>query len=199
MSFQPQFRGSTGFGSEHEEAGYGQWGYLIQDDITDGVNWLIKEGVADKNRICIYGASFGGYAAAVGAAKTPDLYRCAIGYVGVYSLPMKFEKGDSTETEAGRKWVKKIIGEDMEEIKTRSPAHNADKIKVPVYLIHGEDDIRVPVAHHYVMRDALKKHNKVFKEMIKEQEGHGFTKPANRYEAYYEMLNFFDEHTKPRS
>ena len=191
------FRGSGGYGLDFQHAGYRKWGTLMQDDVTDGTRWAVARGIANGDRICIYGGSYGGYAALMGVVREPELYQCAIGYVGVYSLPLKFKKGDSTETKAGMKWVTKIIGTDRNDQEERSPVYQARKIKAAVMLVHGADDVRVPVAHFYEMKEALTNAGKKAEYLLKEQEGHGFTKPANRYEAYFRMQQFFDRHTSP--
>ncbi len=150
--FQPQFRGSTGFGIEHEEAGYKQWGHAIQDDITDGVNWLIEQGIADPNRICILGGSFGGYAAAMGAAKTSELYRCAVSINGVLDLKKLVRDG---------RWmlfrsINRVMWNKQEDIKNASPYHLAEQIGKPMLLIAGDRDTVVPYKHSKVMYERLR-------------------------------------------
>ncbi|MCP4000058.1 MAG: S9 family peptidase [Gammaproteobacteria bacterium] len=151
--FQPQFRGSTGYGIEHEQAGYGEWGQTIQDDITDGVEWLIKTGVADPERICIVGESFGGYAAAMGTAKTPDLYKCAISVNGVLDLKLYIDSGRKMVFEN----INRAMWNSRKEAEETSPYHLAENIKAPVLLIASERDTVVPVKHSRKMYKRLKK------------------------------------------
>lgn len=191
---QVNFRGSGGYGHKFQEAGYRQWGKAMQDDVTDGTKWAVDQGIADGNRLCIYGGSYGGYAALQGAVKEPDLYKCAISYVGVSNLPLKFDHGDARENNSGVKWIKKVMGDDEAELIKYSPARNADKIKVPIYIIHGADDVRVPLVHAETMRDGLEEHKKPYEWMVKPSEGHGFTQTANRIEAYHSMVKFFEKH-----
>ncbi len=151
--FQPQFRGSTGLGAAHEKAGYGEWGYAIQDDITAGVNWLVEQGIADPNRICIVGSSFGGYAAAIGVAKTPDLYRCAVSINGVHDLVAL--------NNSSRKMLYRTINRAMwnsgEEIEAASPFHLAENITAPLLLIGSELDTVVPVKHSRKLHEKMLK------------------------------------------
>ena len=154
--FQPQFRGSTGYGLAHEEAGYGEWGRGIQDDITDGLQWLIEQGIADPKRVCILGASFGGYAAAMGAAQTPDLYQCAVAINGVLDLKQYHES-------ANRMFfgnINKAMWNDWDHILEASPYHLAENITVPMLIIGSERDVNVPVSHSRKMHERLKKLNK---------------------------------------
>ena len=141
---QPQFRGSTGFGNEHEAAGYGEWGFAIQDDITDGVKWLIDSGVVDADRICIYGASFGGYAAAVGAATTPELYQCAITENGVLDLRRFLDDANELVFEDSNR----AVFNDWSTAKSASPYHLYAQIRVPMLIIASENDTVVPYKSH---------------------------------------------------
>ncbi len=142
--FQPQFRGSTGLGPGHEAAGYGEWGKAIQDDITDGVEWLVNSGQVDAGRICIFGASFGGYAAAMGAAKTPDLYRCAVSVNGVLDLKRLWNSARRMLYEqANRK-----VWNSRKEAEATSPYHLIPGIKAPMLIIAGTKDTVVPYKDH---------------------------------------------------
>ncbi|MCH8862735.1 MAG: S9 family peptidase [Proteobacteria bacterium] len=141
LVFQPNFRGSTGYGAAFEKAGRRQWGGVMQDDLTDGTNWLVSEGLADPARICIVGWSYGGYAALMGAVKTPDLFQCAASINGVANLPalVQFDRGFI----GGSSWIKSITL-DEEGRRAASPHHRADEIKIPIFLATAKDDIRVP-------------------------------------------------------
>lgn len=192
---QVNFRGSGGYGKEFLHAGYGRWGREMQDDVTDATRWAVAAGIADPDRICIYGASYGGYAALTGAFREPDLYRCAVGYVGVYDLEMMFKRGDIPGRRAGINYLKAVIGEDVDELRARSPAHNAARIKAAVMLVHGGRDQRVPIAQSESLRRALKAAgNPVEVWHVEPREGHGFGNQDNRREMYTKMLAFYDQH-----
>lgn len=141
--FQPQFRGSTGYGLAHEQAGHGELGMAVQDDITDGLAWLVEEGIVDPNRVCIVGSGFGGYAAAMGAAATPDLYQCAVSINGV--LDLKRYKGSQNDLFYGN--IHKSVSNDWEDLSETSPFHLADKIVAPMLIIGSEKDTVVSVQH----------------------------------------------------
>jgi len=199
--FQPQFRGSYGFGRRFEEAGYGQWGLSMQDDITDGVQHLIREGIADPKRICIVGASYGGYAALWGLASTPDLYRCGVSFAGVSDVGrMLDEWSDTNENKIARELRRTYVGsleEGMARFDAISPVKHADRIKAPVLLMHGEDDFRVPLTHSNKMRAALEAQHKTFEWKTFEKEGHGLYYFNHRIEYYKTLLGFLDKYIGP--
>src|SRR5262249_36606925 len=132
------YRGSGGFGRHFEAAGYRQWGRAMQDDISDATRWTIDERVADPARICIFGGSYGGYAALTGAFEDPDLYRCAIGYSGVYDLPLLFKSGEIANRRWGPSYLKEAVGVETDSLRALSPVYNAERIKAAVMLVHGE-------------------------------------------------------------
>ena len=191
---QVNYRGSGGRGVEFMSAGFGRWGAEMQDDITDTVRFAIAEGVADPDRICIYGASYGGYSAMAGAFRDPELYRCAVGYVGVYDLPLMFEKGDVQDRESGLNYLKEALGTDPADLEARSPTHNADRIKAATLLIHGKLDERAPYAHAVAMRRALTEAGNPPEWLVENREGHGFRDHGNRVAMYRKLLAFFDTH-----
>lgn len=193
---QVNFRGSGGYGKAFMESGYRKWGREMQDDVTDGTLWAIEQGIAAKDRICIYGASYGGYAALMGVIREPDLYQCSVGYVGVYSLPLMYEVGDTQESERGRKIWERYVGKDDAELKQNSPVFNVDKIKVPLYLVHGSKDVRVPIDHMYALTNALDSAGKSYKTFVRE-DGHGFYKEEYNYDLYAELEKFFAKHLSP--
>ncbi|GLR11725.1 peptidase S9 [Chitinimonas prasina] len=182
---QPNYRGSGGYGWKHLRSGWKQWGLAMQDDITDGVNWLVNSGVVDKNRICIYGGSYGGYATLMGLVKDPDLYKCGVDIVGVSDIEMKFDVQWSDYARSN--YVKHgamaaFVGDpktDQAQLKMTSPLQNADKFKAPVFIAHGALDRRVPLVHAERMRDALKAHGKAYEWLVIDDEGHGFFKMEN--------------------
>jgi dienelactone hydrolase len=180
--FQPQFRGSTGFGKKFEEAGYGQWGLAMQDDITAGVKWLIEQKIADPQRICIVGASYGGYAALWGLEKTPELYKCGASVAGVSDLERTLRDDSDTSHDAvGRELMRHQLGDpgkiDFEAV---SPLKHADRINVPVLLVHGARDVRVPISHGRKMRDALTALHKDVQWIEFPDEAHGISTPEDR-------------------
>ena len=150
---QPEFRGSACFGPAFEERGFRQWGYAMQDDVTDGTRWLINQNLADPSRICIVGSSYGGYAALEGAVKEPDLYRCAAAWAPVTDLPLLH---DSIYGTLHPEIALSRLGEDMDRLREASPARHADRIKVPVLIVHGKTDFTVQVEHAQRMERALK-------------------------------------------
>lgn len=191
--FQPQFRGSSGFGRKFEEAGRGEWGRAMQDDITAGVQYLIDQKAVDPHRICIVGASYGGYAALWGLAKTPQLYRCGVSVAGVTDIEfMLTDQSDKNYNRIGRQVQRERIG-DPEKDKARfdqvSPLKHADRIQAPVLLIHGMDDARVPIAHGQKMRDALKENGKQVEWLSLYAAGHGFYRDQ-RQRVYDTILEF---------
>jgi dipeptidyl aminopeptidase/acylaminoacyl peptidase len=191
---QVNFRGSGGRGRAFHAAGFGEWGRGMQDDVTDGVQWAIADGVADPKRICIYGGSYGAYAALTGAFREPDMFRCAVGMAGVYDLPLMYDKGDIQTIKRGVNYLKQTLGTDMEELKRRSPVHNAEKIRAAVLLLHGRDDVRAPFEHAKRMRAALEKAGNPPEWISEVGEGHGFFNEKNRAEAYQRILDFFAKH-----
>ena len=191
---QINFRGSGGFGIAFETAGHGKWGTLMQDDITDATNAMIDRKIADPSRICIYGGSYGGYAALMGAVREPDLYKCAIGSAGVYDLPLMFEEGDIAKyLKNGMNYLKRAVGDNVEDMQKRSPAFNVDKIKANIFLIHGAKDQRVPIEQAHRLMEEFDKINKDYQWLEFKNEGHGYRSNKNREKAYRAIIKFLDE------
>lgn len=186
---QLNFRGSGNHGRAFEEAGQKQWGGAMQDDLTDATRWAIQQGIADPNRICIYGASYGGYASLMGVAKEPNLYKCAVGYVGVYDLPMMHSRGDIQERRSGENFVRDWIGE-KDKLAGTSPNRIAGQIKVPVFLAAGGEDERAPIEHSEMMERALIAAGVPVETLYYDTEGHGFYTDEHRREFYTRLLNF---------
>ncbi|MEM7218318.1 MAG: S9 family peptidase [Pseudomonadota bacterium] len=187
---QLNYRGSGGTGSDFMSAGYGEWGAKMQDDITDATRWLIKEGLAESDKICIMGASFGAYASLMGVAREPDLYRCAIGIAGVYDLPLMYKRGDILQLNYGKSYLEDVLGTDMADLERRSPVNHASRIKAKVLLAHGNQDQRAPLEHATRMRDALKQAGNAPVWIQERREGHGFGGVENRTELYTQVLDF---------
>ena len=190
---QVNFRGSGGRGAAFMRSGYGKWGREMQDDITDAVKFVVKAGVADPNRICIYGGSYGAYAALTGVYRDPDLYKCAIGMSGIYDLPLMFTRGDVKENDSGTRYLREAVGTDEADMRARSPVYNADKIKAQVMLIHGREDERAPFEHARRMRAALQKAGNEPVWITELGEGHGIFNENNRAEVYTKILEFLDK------
>lgn len=199
--FQPQFRGSSGFGRRFQEAGFGQWGLAMQDDITAGVEYLVKQGIADPKRICIAGASYGGYAALWGLVKTPDLYQCGVSFAGVSDIEFMFhDSSDSSGNKVTRELMLARIGDarsNKERFDEVSPLKHADRIKAPVLIMHGEDDVRVPIAHGEKMKKALEAQQKKVQWLAFKEEGHGLEYVRSEVIYYKTLLEFLDKYIGP--
>ena len=190
---QVNFRGSGGYGQAFTKAGAREWGGKMQDDVTDATRWMIQQGIADPKKICIHGASYGGYAALMGAAKEPGLYQCAAGYVGVYDLPTMHTHGDIQRRGSSETYLREWIG-DRNSLAAVSPNRLADRIKVPVFLAAGGEDERAPIEHSKMMEQALKKAGVPVETLYYPNEGHGFYVEANRKEYYTRLLAFLSQH-----
>ncbi|MEO8011307.1 MAG: S9 family peptidase, partial [Dokdonella sp.] len=187
------FRGSGGYGRAFQESGYRQWGGTMQDDLTDATRWVIAQGNADAKRICIYGASYGAYAALRGAVKEPDLYQCAIGYVGVYDLRLMLTRGDIPDSTYGKNFLAETLGADSDALWANSPASQIDRLKAKVMLIVGGKDERAPPVHSERLRSELEKRKVEHVWLYKPNEGHGFYVEENNIELYTQMLALLDE------
>lgn len=199
---QMNYRGSGGYGNAFISAGYRNWGTSMQNDLTDSVKSLVSQGIVDKNRICIYGASYGGYAALMSVVREPELYKCTVGYVGVYSLPMMFAKGDIQERKSGRNFQNDVLPQGNAAQEANSPAYNVDKIHTPIMLVHGAKDQRVPIQQMNFLISQLKKVGKQPEVIVVEdKEAHGFRDIKNNVNLYTKMLAFYDRYigAKPAS
>jgi dipeptidyl aminopeptidase/acylaminoacyl peptidase len=195
---QLNFRGSGGYGLRYQQAGYRHWSTTMQDDLADGIAWTVKQGYVDPKRVCIYGASYGGYAAFENPIRYPDLYKCAVGYVGAYDLTILGEHGDISHFAGGSHAIDIFLGTDMEERKRESPAYNADKLNIPLLIAYGGADVRVVPEHAENMMAALKKAGKSYEGPIYyPNEAHGFTKQEHNFDLYTRMLAFFDKYIGP--
>lgn len=190
---QVNFRGSGGYGRAFQQAGAREWGGKMQDDLTDSTRWAIDQGIAARDRICIYGASYGAYAALMGVAKEQGLYRCVAGYVGVYDLPMMHTAGDVQARKSGENYLNEWVGS-KEKISAVSPTNMADRIKVPVFLAAGGEDERTPIAHSELMERRLKAAGVPVETLYYRTEGHGFYREENQREYYSRLLAFFHRH-----
>jgi dipeptidyl aminopeptidase/acylaminoacyl peptidase len=201
LVIQLNFRGSGGYGEDFQEAGYGEWGTTMQDDLTDVTLWAVNKGYADKERLCIHGVSYGGYASLNAVVREPDLYKCSIPDAGLYEIELQWDKADSFKgrPKAKENFKKRSFGStDKAVLDARSPALHADKIKAELLLVHGTEDVRVPIENAYFLEEQLEKAGKSY-EKIYRKDGHGFQKVPYRIELYNKMLAFLDKHIGEKS
>lgn len=195
---QVNFRGSGNHGRAYMEAGARQWGRLMQDDVTDATRWAISERIADPGRICIGGASYGAYSALMGVARESAMYRCAVGVVGVYDLPMM----QSTDSRVARwlgNWSRDWVGNDREQLAAVSPNRLAGQIKAPVLLVAGGRDETAPIEHSRMMERALGQAGVPVETLYFPNEGHGFYNEDNQRQYFTRMLAFLRQHLGTRS
>lgn len=197
---QVNYRGSVGYGKKFWEKGFKEWGGKMQDDVTDGVNWLIKQGIVNPKRIAIMGSSFGGYVALQGLAKTPDLYKCGISQSGISDITSFLETIPPTWTPF-QEMLYEMIGDPVRDstiLNANSPFYNVEKINAPVLIAHGANDSKIELSS---VNNFVKKLTDIgveVKYIIKDDEGHGFKKEENRIEYYQEVEKFLAKHIKGR-
>jgi len=198
---EPEFRGSTGFGSKLFHAGWKQWGLKMQDDIADGARWAVQQGVADGQRICIAGGSYGGYATLMGLVNDPDLYRCGIDLAGVTDIGLLYTGHWSFASDMSDDWkhygMPELIGDpvkDAAQFKATSPIAQAARINQPLLLAYGALDQRVPLYHGKQFHAAVKQHNRQVEWVVYEEEGHGWSLPKNRVDFWSRAERFLDRH-----
>jgi dipeptidyl aminopeptidase/acylaminoacyl peptidase len=198
----PAPRASTGYGLRHFKAGWKQWGLAMQDDVTDGVRWLIAQGTVDPKRVCIAGASYGGYLTMMGLVKEPQLFRCGINWVGVTDPDFMFSVSwtDFNQVDSGRFTMPLLIGDpvkDAEQFKQTSPLRRAAEIKQPVLMVYGALDQRVPIINGDKMREALKPHNNNVEWHVYPDEGHGWLKEENEIDFWTRVEAFLAKNLAP--
>lgn len=191
--FQPNFRGSSGYGHDFMMQAVGGMGLEMQDDLEDAVKYLIDEKIADPKKVCIVGASYGGYAALMGATKTPDLFQCAISFAGMSDL---VKMSNNFRYFTNKNTARKQFGEDKKQLKETSPVRMAEKVKIPILLIHGDDDVVVPVEQSRVMARALKKHGKPHEYIELEEGTHYLDYLPHRQQTFEAMEKFLQTHLK---
>lgn len=198
---EPDYRGSTGYGEAHHRAGWRQWGLAMQDDIADGARWAVAQGHADPQRICIAGASYGGYAALMGLVKDPDLYKCAINWLGVTDINLLYDGHWSFTSDLHDNWrihgMPVLVGDqvkDAAQLKATSPIEQAARITQPVLLAYGDADRRVPLYHGNKFRDAVARHNRQVEWVVYPEEGHGWSQLATRFDFWGRVEKFLDKH-----
>jgi dipeptidyl aminopeptidase/acylaminoacyl peptidase len=197
---QPEFRGSTGFGLRHFNAGIKQWGLKMQDDIADGARWAVAQGYADSKRICIAGASYGGYATLMGLIKDPDLYKCGVDWMGVTDINLMYSPGWFTVTDTSEESkqynMPVMIGDpekDAEQLTATSPLQHAARLKQPLLMAYGGEDKRVPLKHGSKFYSAVKETNPNVEWIEYEDEGHGWSLPKNRIDFWQRVEQFLDK------
>ena len=192
---QPNFRGSESYGEAYYERGEGQIGRAMQDDLDDAMDWLVKDGTVDAGRVCIVGASYGGYAALWGVIRNPERYRCAASFAGVtdFKAQLKYSV-KSMKTRYRREWQTTVRGDDVFDLDTVSPAKNASRLTRPVLLTHGDEDSNVPFSQFKTMLAALKKAGKPVESHVYEGEGHGLFDIANEKDWLDRLEAFLAKH-----
>ena len=206
-TLEPDFRGTQGYGDAFYKAGWRQWGLAMQDDVTDGVKWLIASGKVDPDRVCLFGASYGGYATLWGLAKEPQMFRCGVAFVAVSDLELMFDVGWSDFMSAERggdttRTLSRWIGDpdkDREKMRAVSPLRHADRIQAPLLLAYGAADTRVPLIHGDKMRAALDRYGKSYEWVVYNDEWHGFNKDENRFDFYRRVDAFLAKNLAPRT
>ena len=199
---EPEPRGSTGFGRKHLSLAMKQWGQTMQDDLTDGALHLVQEGLVDKNRMCIYGGSYGGYASAMALAKDPELWRCGAPYVAVTDLFL-MQNLNTSDISRGSDFLqgsfKRVVGDSVadKDMFTRySPALQAHRIKAPVLLAMGSEDVRVPIEHGTALRNAIERNGGNVEYVVYNGEAHGWNKDENVFDWYKRLEAFFARNLK---
>ena len=172
------------------EAGFKTWGSHIQFDIIDATTEVLRQNFADPDRVCIYGASFGGYSALMAPILESNMFRCAVGFVGVYDLQMLYERGDVADRASGISFLEKVIGRDDGQLRAFSPVYRADELNLPILIIHGEQDPRAPVEHAEAMIESLENAGKPYETLMFEKEGHGLYDTEARADMYRTIVGF---------
>jgi len=197
---EPEFRGSTGFGFKHFRSSWKQWGLAMQDDVADAALWAVKQGYADPKRICIAGASYGGYATLMGLIRNPEIFRCGVEWVGVTDIDLMYS---ITWSDASDRWQRfgmpRLVGDrraDAAQLAATSPVKLADKVTQPLLMAYGGIDRRVPIEHGTKFRDAVQKTNKKVEWITYADEGHGWLLPANNIDFWTRVEQFLDTNLK---
>ncbi|MBZ2208207.1 alpha/beta hydrolase family protein [Massilia soli] len=191
---QVNFRGSGGRSLSFEKAGYREYGGKIMDDLIDGVKWAATRPDIDSSRVCVYGGSFGGYAAMMLPIREPSMFKCSVGFAGRYDLPSRFKQDSMVGDKMGKNYITRTMGNDPAMLAKYSPTQHADKIKIPVLLVHGKKDKTTQLDQAEMMRDALIKAGNAPEWMLDDIEGHGFYDTENRKRFYEKLEGFLAKH-----
>lgn len=194
---QVNYRGSGGYGKRFEQAGYGQWGLAMQDDLSDAVAWAVASGRADPDRVAIFGSSYGGYAALMGLIKTPGLYRCGISFAGISDRLLMYRNDRLRFNQDAQESFIHMFGDpesDPELFEATSPVHHVERIRAPLLVAHGQLDAQVDIRHYRLLTRQLKKHGKQFETFERRFEGHGLIKETNVLAFYETLADFLARH-----
>ncbi len=195
---EPEFRGSAGYGFKHFRAGWKQWGLAMQDDVADAVQWAVKQGWVDPKRVCIAGASYGGYATLMGLVRDHELYRCGIEWAGVSDINLMYSIDWSDMSEESKSYsMPLMIGDkvtDAKQLKDTSPLEQAARIRRPLLMAYGAVDQRVPIEHGKYLRDAVEKTNKDVEWVVYGDEGHGWRKLETNVDFWTRVEKFLERH-----
>ncbi len=194
LALQVNFRGSIGYGGDFYSAGKKQWGSNIQRDIAEAVQWAIAEGYADPKRICIYGASFGGYSAMLNPIRYPKLYQCPAGFAGVYDLELLYKEGNIQRRDRGIAYLKKAVGINKQVMRDNSPLYLTSQLNLPVFIAHGTEDKRAPIDHAQALVKKLQTEDKDVHSLFFKNGGHGLYSEESNKKLYTQLLTFFDKH-----
>ena len=200
LVIQPEFRGSTGYGYAHFEAGWKQWGLAMQDDLADAAQWAIKQGWSDPKRVAIMGASYGGYATLMGLIKNPEIFRCGVEWAGVTDLHLMFSRSESDVSVDDLHYgMRTLIGDpdqDSAQFDANSPLLNAAKLKQPLLIAHGAADMRVPIVHATKFHDAVSRTNAQVEWIVYSDEGHGWRHEEDNIDFWNHVEAFLDKNLK---
>jgi dipeptidyl aminopeptidase/acylaminoacyl peptidase len=201
LVIEPEFRGSTGYGQDHFQAGWKQWGQAMQDDLADALLWAVAKGLSDPRRACIAGASYGGYATLMGLVRHGEQFRCGAAWVAPTDLRLLYRWSNASDSiEEWRRYSNpQLIGDPETEramLEAHSPVLRAADIRRPVLLAMGSSDRRVPLEHGQAMRDALRKAQRPLEWVVYPDEGHGWAKLENRLDFYRRLERFLAEHLR---
>lgn len=200
LVIEPEFRGSTGFGSRLFHAGWKQWGESMQDDLADAAKWAIAKGLADPKRIAIAGASYGGYATLMGLLKNPELFRCGVEWVGVTDIGLMYSVSWSDFSEQWLRYgMRTLVGDpdaDKAKFDKNSPLKHAAQIKQPLLMAYGAADRRVPLIHGRAFHDAISETNKNVEWIVYPDEGHGWFREQTRFDFWRRVERFLDTNLK---
>jgi dipeptidyl aminopeptidase/acylaminoacyl peptidase len=197
---EPEFRGGTGFGWKHFQAGWKQWGLAMQDDLADAARWAVGRGYGDANRVCIAGASYGGYATLMGLVRDPDLYRCGVEWAGVTDIDLMYSISWSDMSQEWKHYgMPLLIGDrekDAKQLVETSPLKQAARITRPVLMAHGDQDRRVPIEQGKLFRDAVRQHNPNVEWIEYAAEGHGWALESTDLDFWSRVERFLDKNLK---
>ena len=197
---EPEFRGSTGFGNKHFRAGWKQWGLAMQGDIADAAQWAVRQGYADSGRICIAGASYGGYATLMGLIRNPEIFRCGVEWAGITDIDLMYSIHWSDTGQKAKEYdMPTLIGDpvkDADQLAATSPIRLAHKVTQPLLVAYGGLDQRVPIEHGTKFRDAVERHNKQVEWVVYATEGHGWSLPSNTIDFWTRVERFLDKNLK---